>query len=109
MSTKHSKQRLVRLFHKQNGLCCYCAGKTWLRGQETREVAALRLGIPSKTSGYRQMLTAARATTEHVRRRADGGVGIPNNFKMACHACNVRRLDATPEAHAINMQIMVAA
>lgn len=109
MSTPYSKRRLVRLYHKQDGICCYCDGNTWLRGHETREAAALRLGIPPKTAGYRQMLTAARATTEHIQRRADGGKGGPLNLKMACHACNVRRLDSTPEAHRIDMLVLVAA
>lgn len=108
MSSPYTKKRLARLFHQQNGACCYCSGATWLRGKETRESAALRLGIPAKTSGYRQMLTAARATTEHVQRRSDGGKG-GDNLKMACHACNVRRLDSEPEAHRIDMMVLVAA
>lgn len=31
------------------------------------------------------------ATFEHLVRRADGGVGLPNNVVLACRTCNNER------------------
>lgn len=46
------------------------------------------------------------ATREHLVRVVDGGKS-GDNLKMACHACNGRRNDATPEQHRIDMQTLV--
>lgn len=108
MSTSRTKRQLVRAFDAQRGLCCYCDGRCWLPTREHPRQARARLGIPSDVPGSKKMLTAAQATREHLKRRADGG-GDADNIAMACHACNVRRGDSEPDVHRIDMQVLVAA
>lgn len=108
MGKSQNRNYLVRLFDKQNGACCYCDGQAWLRSRETAAQAALRLGIPWGADGFHKMLTAAEATREHIKRRADGGTNS-GNLKMACQACNTMRHESPSDVHRIDMQVLVAA
>ena len=108
MSAKSTKRKqLAHLFAQFNGVCGYCDGSTWMIGERHDAVRA-RLGISKGVPGSAKMLTASMATREHLKKRADGGKAM-NNLMLACHACNVRRVAASPEEHRMDMQVLVAA
>ncbi len=109
MNKTRGRQQLARRFDEQHGKCCYCDGDTWMPRRETREQASLRLGVPIATPGSAKMLRAARATREHVHRRADGGKDGFSNIKMACMYCNSQRWENDLDVHRIDMQVLVAA
>jgi hypothetical protein len=82
-SKKKRRQRgraFYALWHSQYGRCFYCEGETWFR------VGVLSPGTPKP----KHFSPWARATKEHLVRRADGG---PNagNIAMACFFCNTSR------------------
>lgn len=105
---RKAKFQLRSLYRDQEGICCYCDGPTWLPRHHTQERARRILGIPDTGPGSRKLLEAARATREHLKRRADGG-GDHGNLKMACNYCNTHRGDDDPEVHRVNMQVLAAA
>lgn len=108
MSAHSTKRRqLAFLFAENKGVCGYCGGSTWMIG-ERHDAVRRRLEIPKGIAGSHKILTASMATREHLQKRADGGKNT-DNLMLACHACNVRRGDASPEEHRINMQVLVAA
>ncbi len=104
----NKRRQLAELYEAASGICCYCDGATWLAFREGRNAARRRLGIVAGTPGAGNALTAARATREHLIKRADGGTDA-GNLKLACLACNVRRGDSTPDEHRADMQKLVAA
>lgn len=57
---------------KQHGICCYCGQPMTLAYNGT---------VPFPNT----------ATIEHLRRRADGGLTVPDNLALACHDCNSAR------------------
>ncbi len=99
-------KQLMRLWTAQCGACFYCGGDTWVRGHESKDKAAERLGIDRGTSHSARVLEGARATREHLVRKVDGGKGGAN-LVMACHACNVRRGETDIEQHRLDMLSLV--
>ena len=101
------RRKLGQLFKEADGRCGYCDGATWMIGERHDNVRA-RLGIPKGVHGSNKLLEAAKATREHLKKRADGGQNV-DNLMLSCHACNSRRGDSTPQEHRTDMQVLVAA
>lgn len=74
MSTKdravRDRRRKVK-FERQGGRCHWCNGPMTLAR------------APQLPDNF--------ATFEHVVRRCEGGVGLPNNIVLACRVCNNER------------------
>jgi 5-methylcytosine-specific restriction endonuclease McrA len=63
MSTKSRKNKRKLLYDYQKGLCCYCS-------------------FP---------FDIHKLTTEHLRRKCEGGTDRIGNLALACSPCNVGR------------------
>lgn len=103
-----ARHQIRTLYRDQEGICCYCDGRTWLACEQTRVVACSRLLINMNARGWEKLLEGCRATREHLKRKTDGGRD-EGNLKMACHYCNTHRGDSDPDVHRVDMQVMVAA
>lgn len=66
-------ERRRRKFLKQGGACWWCSRQMTLARNSDGT-------IPKRF-----------ATFEHIVRRVDGGVGLPNNIVLACRKCNNER------------------
>lgn len=71
-SARSPKRRRLK-FDRQGGRCWWCGGLMTLTLQANR--------MPPRNY----------ATFEHLVRRCEGGVGIPNNVVLACQGCNNER------------------
>lgn len=75
--------QLLRLhaFQRQEGLCCYCGVRMWLRS-------------PSELVGATKTAAAAaklRCTAEHLQPQSEGGRDTDSNIAAACAHCNHTR------------------
>lgn len=80
--TKHTmarRKKLVKLFNRQDGKCCYCGVEC-----ELQEAGLIRQGKKGKARNK-------MATLEHIKPQSLGGTDSMRNLLMACHLCNNTR------------------
>lgn len=86
--------------------CFYCESPMYKPGRDRAGKFIGRTNLVTKKA-QQQFLNLSRDTKEHLKRRADGGVGLIGNTVRACNWCNTVRGEATVEEHKAAMMALV--
>lgn len=100
--------------------CFYCNSPMWNPSNDKSHEFLVRAGFNQRRTDGRYQHPVigissthfkrhSRLTKEHLIRRADGGIGIPNNIVRACAWCNSNRGEASVSEHKDRIVAMVAA
>lgn len=71
------REKLIKLFNRQKGLCIFCGCQTWLSVPEVKKQK------PPKGLKMKDM-----ATADHIIPQSLGGTDKLSNLAMACSLCN---------------------
>lgn len=83
---------LMTLWRTFHGLCWYCERLTWVEGTMSKVQAMNTFSPPFfPIKDKRKEMRMRRATREHLKRKAEGGIRTKDNIVLACNGCNSSR------------------
>lgn len=83
---------LMKLWYRHKGRCWYCFRLTWVEGSMSKAQARASLCSPLLSiAEQRRTIRLRRATREHLKRKAEGGIRTKDNIVLACNDCNSTR------------------